>query len=184
MLSKFDLKRREEIKVQLEAYRNGPKKRISEGLADVSFDDLSDALRGIDLVAVCPKTQSYNLLKLEKKMDRNNLSEETRKSIRSVITMAPVVSDFIRERSMHHDEEFPERLTKCFRLIYEEFSHNGYDDDDLYDTITLDFISRAGIKTPNGRYAIAALQAYLFERCEIFKTLEDEKQMREKWGEW
>ncbi len=184
MLNDFDKEKREQIKAELEMYRSGPKKRISAGLEDISFDDLAAALRGVTMQEKIERTREYNVTKLEKKMDINGLTDETRDSIREAIAAAPTVSAYVRTRSMGGDEDFPERLTKCFRLVYEEYAHNGYKNDDLYDTITMDIVNRAGIKKPKEISAVAALQAYLFERCEIFKTRPDEKEMIKKWGEW
>jgi len=183
MISPFSQERRAEIKSLLEKFREGPKKRISVGLVDVKFSDIADALRGIDMKATIPPTKTFDVLKLDKKMDINQLTEETRQEIHEAILASPLVSDYVRKQVQSDNEDFPERLTKCFRLVYEEYAYNGYKGDDLYDVITANIIERSKVITDNGRAAVSALQAYLFERCEIFKTRDDETAMRKKWGD-
>ena len=166
-MSAFTQQKIAALREQILAYRNGPKKHVPDGLVDIDFKVLHDAVNSLTLPEETPVIEDLRRRDVDNKMDYNHLTEDSRDIITASLVYSDVVYNCKLERAANGDSSFPDRLTQYFQGVYEEYHCNGLTGDDLFDSLSLELESR--IKRRKARPAAYAILAHLFELCKVFE---------------
>ena len=166
-MSAFSQQKLENLREQVRAYRDGPKQHVPDGLVDIDFKVLQDAVNSLVLPKSKPTIEDWRRRDVDDKMAYNHLSDDSKQIITSSLAYSDEVETFKRQRAAHGDPTFPERLTQFFQGVYEEYRCNGLVDDDLFDVLVLDLENR--ISKRSARKAVYAILAHLFELCRVFE---------------
>lgn len=137
-----------------------------EAFAEVGFAELEEATRWV--MALTPQTvsQDYSLLRLEDKICKNNLTNESQVVIAMGLGVASEVSRYI-ESVAQIDPDFPERLTAGFLEEYHRLRKEGFTGDERFDHMCR--FAQRGFDSQAKRSAGQAVLIYLFESCEVFE---------------
>ena len=155
------------IRERIQAYRNGPKKHVPDGLVDVDCKVLQDAVKSLTLPKATPPVPDWKRREVKDKMDYNHLTDESRDIITSSLIYSDEVEKFKRLRAANGDPTFPERLTQYFQGVYEEYHSNGLVGDDLFDALVIELENR--VQRQKARKGVYAILAHLFEMCKVFE---------------
>ena len=98
------------------------------------------------------------------KIEANDLSESVATLIKSGMTKAPLVSDFL---NAWHDETLGERLAVAFRTEYERL--RGSNQPNRIFSELQAWVSGGQRGTAEREMAVLTVLAYYFERCDIFE---------------
>lgn len=166
----YDPKDIENLRERARLFNRGPKQRIPESLVDIDFKILKDAVNALSLpnATDLQNTDDFRRIDVDTKLDKNDLSKESRGIIYSSLIYSDEVEKFIRDRALHLGQRhFPEQLTCCFKNLYAEFYNNGIRGDELFDCLVVALMDK--ISRERARKAVYAILAHLFEICEVFE---------------
>jgi hypothetical protein len=105
------------------------------------------------------------------KIEANDLSESVATLIKSGMTKAPLVSDFLEN---WHDETLGERLAVSFRAEYERL-HGTMHPNLIFSKLQA-WVGGSQLDTAEHQMAVLAVLAYYFERCDIFEEPRGDRQ--------
>lgn len=138
--------------------------KLEEGNVSYSFAELkviSDYI--IASNTEMQHTQSYSLLKISEKIQKNSL-QEFQKHITMGLSNIPIIEDFLNK---YPDSNFAVKLTSIMAQKYKELKQSGQDSGDIFINLW-DFAS--GNKTDfNYKAAGLGILTYFFEKCEVFE---------------
>jgi hypothetical protein len=106
----------------------------------------------------------FTLREITEKIQKNQLSEETERWIRTGLIQATLVGQFVER---YPDEQFSERLKQGFVKEYERLKMEIFQVDDLFNALW--GFASGNNKEFKIRAAGLAVLVYLFERCEVFE---------------
>jgi len=136
----------------------------AETKARLGFKDLQVVLESLSCRVSSPSPNATVEAVPPGKIEANDLSESVATLIKSGMTKAPLVSEFLEN---WHDETLGERLATAVRLKYESLQG------DLHpNRIFGEFQEWAGgnqLGSADHQMAVLAVLAYYFERCDIFE---------------
>ncbi|MBE8233199.1 MAG: HNH endonuclease [Endozoicomonadaceae bacterium] len=138
---------------------------LQKAVPDITFAELKASAKAILSAPVTSECLSFDVLELDKKIEKNNLT----KSTRSLITMGLSVSETTRayiESQEKLDNNYPEQLKKGFKNEYNKLVEKGLSGDALFESM-LEF-STSGHDFKDKAAGLAIL-VHLFELCEIFE---------------
>ena len=133
---------------------------VVRAMPDIEYPELDKVVRYIAAIDI-PLEDSYTLVPLEKKIQKNRLS---RKWVKTGLSQASTVSMYM---DRHSDAESRRLIRASFVKRYMELRDEGLDGDDLF-MVLWQFASRHEVD-PKIQVAGLALLVYLFEKCEVFE---------------
>lgn len=142
------------------------KKAIVDAFPEVGFDELSIITSWVSSISSAKPTMDFSLLDVEAKMKRNELSNDNLVIMKTGLSIACEIKEFIAIISKT-DITFPEKLRDGFLQYYYKFRHEGARGDELFESMCL--VSQQGFKTQKQKTAGLAVLTYLFEACEVFE---------------
>lgn len=111
-----------------------------------------------------PSMPSFALVPVEKKIRRNELSDQAAALIKIGLAQRRLVDRFLKR---HPDPTYPDRLKNWFVARYEELRSQRTDSDEIFSDLLAR--STAGFTTLRQQMAGLAVLVYFFELCEIFE---------------
>lgn len=139
---------------------------ITEGFSDVTFEELSTATAWIkNFDEPINPNFDFNLTAIEEKINKNQLTTNSRIIIKGALGATDIVQNFINFIS-DEDETFPERLKSGFLVEYYKLKKDGLFGDELFEMMCK--FSQKGMTSQAEKSASIAVLIYFFEKCEIF----------------
>lgn len=137
-----------------------------DAFPDVGFVELQEATQWASFVQPSAVTSDYSLLKVEDKIQKNDLDGDARGVIAMGLGVASEVAHYI-ESVAQTDSEFPERLKAGFLEEYWRLKKNGVNGGDLFELMCR--FAQQGFQKQAQRSAGLAVLIHLFETCEVFE---------------
>lgn len=134
--------------------------------ADVGFPELQEATQWASIVQPSTVTNDYSLLKVEDKIQKNDLDGDVRGVIAMGLGVAGEVARYI-ESVAQTDNEFPERLKAGFLEEYWRLKKESVRGSDLFELMCR--FAQQGFQRQVQRSASLAVLIHLFEACEVFE---------------
>lgn len=139
---------------------------IAEGFAEVGFVELEQVTHWATALQPKEPTRDYSLLRVQDKIEKNQLTSESRSVIVMGLSVANEVGDYIASVAQT-DQDFPERLTAGFLAEYFKLVNQGLSGDALFDLMCR--FSQRGFERQAQRSAGLAVLIHLFESCDVFE---------------
>jgi hypothetical protein len=147
-------------------HENRVRELITEGFSDVTFEELSTATSWIkNFDEPINPNFDFNLTAIEEKINKNQLTTNSRIIIKGALGATDIVQNFINFIS-DEDETFPERLKSGFLVEYYKLKKDGLFGDELFEMMCK--FSQKGMTSQAEKSASIAVLIYFFEKCEIF----------------
>ncbi len=137
-----------------------------DAFADVSFAELQEATQWASTILPSAVTNDYSLLKVEDKIQKNDLNADARGVIAMGLGVANEVARYI-ESVAQTDQDFPERLKAGFLSEYWRIKKNGGKGGELFELMCR--FAQQGFQRQAQRSAGLAVLIHLFEACEVFE---------------
>lgn len=137
-----------------------------DAFADVGFPELDEATRWATKIKPSTVTDDYSLLKVEDKIQKNDLDDDSRGVIAMGLGVASEVAKYI-ESVAQVDPSFPERLKAGFLEEYWRLKKEGAHGDELFEFMCR--FAQQGFEKQVQRSAGLAVLVHLFEACEVFE---------------
>lgn len=162
--SDFPVTRLLEIK---RAHESTVRTAIRDAFADVGFAELQEATNWAAHVQPAATTSpDYSLLRVEDKIRKNDLDDDSRAVIAMGLGVASEVARFV-ESVAQTDPDFPERLKAGFLEQYWKLRHDGARGGELFELMCA--FSQQGFHRQAQRSAGLAVLVHMFETCEVFE---------------
>lgn len=142
------------------------RKAMLDAFSEVGFPELEEATLWASSISPSSVTVDYSLLKLEEKIQKNHLDEDSRCVIAMGLAVASEVSRYI-ESVAQTDIEFPERLKSGFLQEFWRLKKEGLNGGALFELMCR--FSQQGFERQAQRSAGLAVLIHLFEACEVFE---------------
>lgn len=137
-----------------------------DAFAEIGFAELEEATMWATAIQPSAITNDYSLLKVENKINKNDLDDDARGVIAMGLGVAGEVSNYI-ESVAQTDTDFPERLKAGFLEEYWRLKKEGIKGGELFELMCM--FAQQGFKRQAQRSAGLAVLIHLFEACEVFE---------------
>lgn len=159
----YPIERLKKIKAE---HEEKVRQAMLDAFSDVSFVELQEATQWASVVQPSAVSNDYSLLKVEDKIQKNDLDADTRGVIAMGLGVAGEVARYI-ESVAQTDYEFPERLKAGFLEEYWRLKREGVKGGDLFELMCR--FAQQGFQRQAQRSAGLAVLIHLFEACEVFE---------------
>ncbi len=154
----------------LKKIKSDHEKKVRQAMLDafssVGFPELQEATHWASSVSPSTITADYSLLRIEDKIQKNDLDADARGVIAMGLGVANEVSRYIQSVAQT-DFEFPERLKAGFLEEYWRLKKDGVGGGELFELMCR--FAQKGFERQAQRSAGLAVLVHLFETCEVFK---------------
>lgn len=139
--------------------------QIEKGMLKFTFAELEVAIRAIGSGYYTSTENSFEVIAPDEKINKNNLSEHSRRQILMGLSMSHEVKKYLSMMSQT-DPYFTEKLKNGFQMKYKELK-KSFEGDSLFEAM-FEF-SKGGNRGFNQISASLAILCHLFQLCEVFE---------------
>jgi hypothetical protein len=152
----------EEIKI---VHEGRVREAMVEAFTEVNFPELENAVSWVT-TQIPSQNGSFDLIPLDKKIKKNDLSNGQKHIIAAGMTSRSTVAAYV-EAEAKLDSDFPNRLKAGFLEEYYRLRKLGHQGDELFDLVCS--FAQRGMRRHVDKMAGIAVLVYLFEICDIFE---------------
>jgi hypothetical protein len=142
------------------------RRAMQEAFANIGFPELEEATHWVTTIQPFAQTTDYSLVKVEDKIQKNDLDNDVRGVIAMGLGVASEVARYI-ESVAQTDIDFPERLKAGFLEEYWRLKKEGVSGGVLFELMCR--FAQRGFRRQAQRSAGLAVLIHLFEACEVFE---------------
>lgn len=156
----------ERLQVIKEKHEGKVRQAMLDAFADIGFPELEEATQWVTAIQPTSQTTDYSLLRVEDKIQKNDLDGDARCVIAMGLGVASEVARYI-ESVAQTDMDFPERLKAGFLEEYWRLRKDNVRGGELFELMY--HFSQQGFERQAQRSAGLAVLIHLFEACEVFE---------------